>query len=427
VVQAGIFCRLTGKGRGNQLKRRSKASPLFFIILSLILVIVSGTFLYNWERYLKKGLDLEGGVYVLLEAVPSENEEIDHDAIQRAMTVIGNRIDELGLVEPVLQREGEKRIRIELPGIEDQKQAMEVIGRTAMLTFTSPEGEVLLTGADLQNAYFTRGNYSEPLVALEFGPEGRDKFAEATEKYLRQPIAIFLDDELVSAPTVENVISDGNAVITGISSAEEAHNIALMLRTGALPIDLVELETRSVGPVLGENALRLSFIAGIIGLMIVMVFMPFYYKFAGLVADISLTVYMGMVFLILAGLGATMTLPGIAGLILSIGMAVDANILIFERIKEEIGKDKTIFSAINTGFERALSAILDANITTIIAALVLFIVASGSVRGFAIVLLIGILSSVVTAVFLTRYLLRLAARSGLMKGASYVGFKGVLK
>ncbi|MGI6328418.1 MAG: preprotein translocase subunit SecD [Dethiobacteria bacterium] len=244
------------------MKRRSKASPLFFIILSLILVIVSGTFLYNWERYLKKGLDLEGGVYVLLEAVPSENEEIDHDAIQRAMTVIGSRIDELGLVEPVLQREGERRIRIELPGIEDQEQAMEVIGRTAMLTFVSPEGDVLLTGADLQNAYFTRGNYSEPLVALEFGPEGRDKFAEATEKYLRQPIAIFLDDELVSAPTVENVISDGNAVITGISSAEEAHNIALMLRTGALPIDLVELETRSVGPVLGENALRLSFTAG---------------------------------------------------------------------------------------------------------------------------------------------------------------------
>lgn len=409
------------------MKRRSKASPLFFIILSLILVIVSGTFLYNWERYLKKGLDLEGGVYVLLEAVPSENEEIDHDAIQRAMTVIGSRIDELGLVEPVLQREGERRIRIELPGIEDQEQAMEVIGRTAMLTFVSPEGDVLLTGADLQNAYFTRGNYSEPLVALEFGPEGRDKFAEATEKYLRQPIAIFLDDELVSAPTVENVISDGNAVITGISTAEEAHNIALMLRTGALPIDLVELETRSVGPVLGENALRLSFTAGIIGLAIVMVFLLFYYKFAGLVADISLMVYMGLVFLILAGLGATMTLPGIAGLILSIGMAVDANILIFERIKEEIEKDKTIFSAINTGFERALSAILDANVTTVIAALVLFIVASGSVRGFAAVLLVGIFSSVVTAVILTRYLLRLAARSHLIKGASYVGFKGVLK
>ncbi|MGI6317213.1 MAG: protein translocase subunit SecD [Dethiobacteria bacterium] len=409
------------------MKKRSKASPLFFIILSLILVIASGTFLYNWERYLKKGLDLEGGVYVLLEAVPSENEEIDYDAIQRAMTVISNRIDELGLVEPVLQREGERRIRIELPGIEDQEQAMEVIGRTAMLTFVSPEGDVLLTGADLQNAYFTRGNYSEPLVALEFGPEGRDKFAEATEKYLRQPIAIFLDDELVSAPTVESVISDGNAVITGISSAEEAHNIALMLRTGALPIDLVELETRSVGPVLGENALRLSFTAGIIGLAIVMVFLLFYYKFAGLVADISLMVYMGLVFLILAGLGATMTLPGIAGLILSIGMAVDANILIFERIKEEIEKDKTIFSAINTGFERALSAILDANVTTVIAALVLFIVASGSVRGFAAVLLVGIFSSVVTAVILTRYLLRLAARSHLIKRASYVGFKGVLK
>lgn len=410
-----------------KLKRRSKASSLFFIIISLILVIVSGAFLYHWESYLKKGLDLEGGVYVLLEAVPSADEEVDHDAIQRAMTIISNRIDELGLVEPVLQREGDRRIRIELPGIEDQEQAMDVIGRTAMLTFVGPEGDVLLTGADLQDAYFTRGNYSEPLVALEFGPEGRDKFAAATEKYLGQPIVIFLDDELVSAPRVENVIEEGNAVITGISSAEEAHNIALMLRTGALPVDLVELETRSVGPVLGENALRLCFTAGIIGLAIVMVYMLFFYKFAGLIADITLTVYMGLVFLVLAGFNATMTLPGIAGLILSIGMALDANILIFERIKEEIGKGKTIFSAINTGFERALSAILDANITTVIAALVLFIVASGTVRGFAIVLLVGILCSVVTAVFLTRYLLRLAARSSLIKGASYLGFKGVLK
>lgn len=409
------------------MKRRSKNSPLFFIIISLILVTAAVVFLSNWDSYLKKGLDLEGGVYVLLEANPSEDEEVDHDAIQRAMAIISNRIDELGVVEPVLQREGERRIRIELPGIEDQAQAMEVIGRTAMLTFVSPEGDVLLTGGDLKNAYFTRGNYSEPLVALEFGPEGRDKFAQATEKYLGQPIAIFLDDELVSAPTVENVITEGNAVITGITTAEDAHNIALMLRSGALPIDLVELETRSVGPVLGENALRLSFTAGIIGLAIIMVFMLFYYKFAGLVADISLTVYLGLVFLILAGFNATMTLPGIAGLILSIGMAVDANILIFERTKEEIEKGKTIFTAINTGFDRALRAILDANTTTVIAALVLFIVASGSVRGFAVVLLVGIFSSVISAIFLTRYLLRLAARSRLIKNAAYLGFKGVLK
>lgn len=409
------------------MKRRTKTSPLIFIIISLLLVVASALFLFNWEKYLKKGLDLEGGVYVLFEAKSVEDAEMDYDAIQRAMTIIRNRIDELGVVEPVLQREGERRIRIELPGIDDQAQAMEVIGKTALLTFVSPEGDILLTGRDLKTAYFTRGKYSEPMVALEFNPEGKEKFAEATEKYLGNFIAILLDNDIISAPTVKDVIRDGNAVITGIPTAEEASNIALMLRSGALPVELEELETRSVGPVLGENALKLSFFAGIIGLAVVMLFMLFYYKFAGLVADISLTVYLALVFLILSGLNATLTLPSIAGLILSIGMAVDANILIFERIKEELQGGKTTFTAINSGFNRALRAILDANVTTVIAALVLFIVTTGPVRGFAVVLLIGIFSSVISAIFLTRYLLRLAARSQLIKNAAYLGFKGVNK
>jgi protein-export SecD/SecF family membrane protein len=410
-----------------KVKRRTKTSPLIFIIISLLLVVASALFLFNWEKYLKKGLDLEGGVYVLFEAKSVEDAEMDYDAIQRAMTIIRNRIDELGVVEPVLQREGERRIRIELPGIDDQAQAMEVIGKTALLTFVSPEGDILLTGGDLKTAYFTRGKYSEPMVALEFNPEGKEKFAEATEKYLGNFIAILLDKDIISAPTVKDVIRDGNAVITGIPTAEEASNIALMLRSGALPVELEELETRSVGPVLGENALKLSFFAGIIGLAVVMLFMLFYYKFAGLVADISLTVYLALVFLILSGLNATLTLPSIAGLILSIGMAVDANILIFERIKEELQGGKTTFTAINSGFNRALRAILDANVTTVIAALVLFIVTTGPVRGFAVVLLIGIFSSVISAIFLTRYLLRLAARSQLIKNAAYLGFKGVNK
>jgi len=407
------------------LKKRSKARPLLFILISLLLVAVSVLFLFNWESYLKKGLDLEGGVYVLLEAAPTDDAETDYDAIQRAMTIIRSRIDELGVVEPILQREGDNRIRIELPGVEDQTQAMEVIGRTALLTFVSPEGEILLTGTDLKTAHFTRGQYNEPMVSLEFDAEGKDKFAQATERYLGNIIAIFLDEELVSAPVVQNVIRDGNAVITGISTAEEASTIALMLRSGALPVQLIELETRSVGPTLGENSLRLSFTAGMIGLFIVMAFMAFYYRFAGLIADISLTVYLALIFLILAGFNATMTLPGIAGLILSIGMAVDANILIFERIKEELQNGKTIFTAINSGFDRAFRAILDANITTVIAALVLFIVASGPVRGFAVVLLVGILSSVITAILLTRYLLRLGARSQLIKNAGYLGLKEV--
>jgi protein-export SecD/SecF family membrane protein len=406
------------------LRKRRKTSPLIFVLISLLLVTASVIFLCNWKSYLKRGLDLEGGVYVLLEALPSADTEADRDAIQRSMTIIRNRIDQLGVNEPVMQPEGENRIRIELPGLKDQAQAMEVIGRTALLTFKNSAGEVLLTGADLKTAYFTRGQYNEPEVALEFDAERKEKFAQATEKHLGEIIAIFLDEELVSAPTVQNVIKDGKAVITGIPTAEEASNVALMLRSGALPVELVELETRSVGPVLGENALKLSFKAGIIGMFIVIAFMLFYYRFAGLVADISLTVYVALVFLVLAVFKTTLTLPGIAGLILSIGMAVDANILIFERVKEELQTGKTALSAVNAGFQRAWSAILDANMTTIIAALVLFIVASGPVRGFAVVLLTGILCSMFSAIFLTRFLLRLAVRSRLIKNPAYLGFRG---
>lgn len=406
------------------MRKRRKTSPLIFVLISLLLVTASVLFLCSWKSYLKRGLDLEGGVYVLLEAQPSADTEADRDAIQRAMTIIRYRIDQLGVNEPVLQPEGENRIRIELPGLKDQAQAMEIIGRTALLTFKNREGEVLLTGANLKVAYFTRGQYNEPEVALEFDAEGKEKFAQATEKHLGEIIAIFLDEELVSAPTVQNVIKDGKAVITGIPTAEEAGNVALMLRSGALPVELVELETRSVGPVLGENALKLSFKAGIIGLLIVITYMLFYYRFAGLVADISLTVYVALVFLILAAFKTTLTLPGIAGLILSIGMAVDANILIFERVKEELQTGKTALSAVNAGFQRAWSAILDANMTTIIAALVLFIVASGPVRGFAVVLLTGILCSMFSAIFLTRFLLRLAVRSRLIKNPAYLGFRG---
>lgn len=406
-------------------KKRTTYLALSFVIISLLLVAGSAISLLNWENYLRKGLDLEGGVYVLLEAVDSGDMEQDHDAIQRAMTIIRQRVDELGVVEPVLQREGDRRIRIELPGIDDPAQAMAIIGRTAMLTFVNQEGELLLTGANLRNAYFTRGQYNEPIVALEFDAEGRELFAQATQEHLGDIIAIFLDDELVSAPTVQNVITDGNAIITGIGSAEDARDIALMLRSGALPVELVELETRSVGPLLGENALRLAFTAGIVGLAIVMLYMLLYYRFAGLVSVISLFVYLAIVFLVLAAFNATLTLPGLAGLILSIGMAVDANVLIFERVKEELRLGKTNLTAVNTGFERAFRAILDANITTVIGALVLFVVASGPVRGFAVVLLIGIVASVFSAIFLTRVLLRLAVRSQLIKKPAYLGYRGV--
>lgn len=405
--------------------KRRKRSPWLFIVVAVVLVSLSVAFLLNWERYVHKGLDLEGGMYVLLEAETTGDAERDRDAIERAMTIIRSRIDELGVTEPVLQREGERRLRIELPGIADQAQAMDAIGRTAQLTFRGPEGEELLTGANLADAYYTRGEYNQPIVALEFDAEGREKFADATERHLGEVISIYLDEELVSAPAVQEVIRDGQAVITGIPSADEASQIAMLLRSGALPVELQELETRSIGPVLGENAFDLSVAAASIGLLVVMGFMLVYYRFAGVVACISLVVYLALLFLVLMGINATLTLPGIAGLILSIGMAVDANVLIFERIKEELESGKTVLVAINNGFDRALRAILDANATTVIAAVVLFVVASGPVRGFAVVLMVGVFSSVLTALVLTRFFLRQAARSKMVRTPAFLGKKGV--
>lgn len=407
-------------------KRSTRGEKLLFIILSLVLAVTSTLFLINWEDYLQKGLDLEGGVYVLLEAQEEGEEEVDRDALQRAMTIIRSRVDELGVTEPVIQREGDRRIRIELPGVEDQAQALETIGRTAMLNFESPDGETILTGEDLDTARFTRGAYNDPLVELEFDAEGREKFAQATQEHMGEVISIYLDDELVSAPVVQEVITEGNAVISGIESRDEAVHVALMLRSGALPVELTELETRSVGPSLGENALNLSFSAGIIGLFLVMLYMLFYYRLAGVVAVTSLLVYLALVFLIMAAFNATITLPGLAGLILSIGLAVDANVLIFERVKEELGKGRTTLAAVNAGFNRALRAIIDANITTVIAAAVLFFVASGPVRGFALVLLIGIFCSVLSAILLTRWLMRVAARARFVRSAAgYLGYKEV--
>ena len=411
----------------NQERKSLAGNAVLFFVITVALLAGSVYFLMDWDKYLKKGLDLEGGVYVLLEATDVSGDE-GNDAIQRAMTVIRKRIDELGVAEPVIRREGDRRIRIELPGIEDQAQAMKLIGTTAMLEFRAPDMEtVLLTGEHLKTAYFTRGEMNEPLVGLEFNSEGKELFAKATADHLGEIIYIFLDDDLVSYPVVQSVITGGNAVITGNRTAEEASEIALLLRTGALPVNLIELETRVVGPSLGENALRLSLTAGAIGFIAIAIFMLIFYRFAGFISVVSLTVYVALVLLMLSLMGVTVTLPGIAGLILSIAMAIDANILIFERSKEELASGRTIFTAINAGFERAFTAIIDANLTTIIVALVLIFVASGPLRGFAVVLFIGLLLSLFSACVLSRFLLRMAARSQLIKNPGYIGagLKGV--
>ena len=337
--------------------------------------------------------------------------------------MIRNRIDALGLTEPIIQREGADRIRIELAGIADQQAAREVIGRTAMLKFAGPDGEVLLTGGDLRDAYSTFDEMNQPAVGLEFTADGTAKFAAATERFIGQVISIHLDEELVSAPVVQSVITEGRAIIQGNMTTEETRNIALMLRSGALPLTLTELETRAVGPMLGADSLERSLRAGVAGLVLVLLFMLGYYRYFGLVANVALLGYVAIVTAALAALNAVLTLPGIAGIILSIGIAVDANVVIFERIKEELRQGRAARNAVEAGFQRAFRAVLDSNVTTLFAAAVLFGLGTGPIRGFATTLSIGVLASMFTAVYLTRFLLRQSVRTGMLAGAVAEGGK----
>jgi len=357
------------------------------------------------KEAIKLGLDLRGGVSVLLEAQPKHGEKITHDKMTGAENVIRGRIDQLGVAEPVIVRQGDTRILVELPGVKDSQRALEIIGKTASLQFVSPDNEVILTGDNVRDAKAVYGEQNEPLVSLKLDSEGAKKFAEATEKYLEQPIAIMLDEQVISAPTVYDVITNGEAVITNMESIESAAELAALIRAGALPVDLEQRQVMTVGPTLGADSLNKSLKAGFIGVILVLLFMLFYYRLPGLIADFSLLVYIMLVLTIFSAIGATLTLPGIAGFILSIGMALDANVLIFERLREELRNGKTLRAAVDAGFHRALTTIIDSNITTIIAAVVLLYFGTGPVKGFAVTLIIGIAVSMFTAITVTRVIL----------------------
>ncbi len=399
---------------------------VLFIVICLALLASTYLVLSVADRKITRGLDIAGGLYMLLEAVETVDQEVDADAIERTIAVIRMRIDELGVAEPIIASQGSNRIRIELPELKEVERARELIGRTARLSFVGPDGREIVTGANLKRAAMERdpsGRIPNPYISLEFDEEGAELFAKATGEFLNQPISIVLDGEVISAPVVRNVISDGKAVIEGNFTAEEAGNLALLLRSGALPVELRELESRLIGPTLGQRTEEISKIAAVVGLAAVCLFMLIYYRFAGLIAGVALVAYTGLVLGVLTLLPTTLTLPGIAGLILSIGMAVDANVVIFERIKEELRSGRTLRSATEGGFNRAFRAILDSNVTTIIATVVLFALASGPVRGFAVTLFVGIVSSMFTAITLTRFLLRLALQAGILSSRIYLGVK----
>ncbi len=445
--------------------------------LWVVVIIVLAALAYSWPIVgrLNLGLDLKGGAHIVLQAKGTPENPIEKDSVDRLLAVLRNRIDQYGVAEPIIQKSGQDRIIIDLPGIQDPTAALELIGKTAQLEFRevldvsappppSPQrknydndeqfaraeerwqaaaklettasadfavraagiegavvaeggderqarcyllGKALLSGKELKNASVTPDNLGRMGVSLTFNSEGALLFEEATGRLVGKQIAIVLDGMVISAPVVQSKIGGGNAQITGSFSADEASRLAIMLKAGALPVAVEIAENRSVGPSLGADSVQQGLQAGVFGAVMVFIFMLIYYQFRGLAADVALAVTILLVFAGLIAFNATLTLPGIAGIILTIGMAVDGNVLIYERVKEETKAGKTPLAALDAGFRKALVTILDSNITTLIAAVVLFYFGSGSVRGFGVTLSIGLIASVFSNVVVTRAILQL--------------------
>jgi SecD/SecF fusion protein len=402
----------------------------------VILVIVVGGYLTvkgigpiePLKDQVKLGLDIEGGVYVVMEAQTDLTGEELAQLMDQTKAVIEKRVDQMGLVNPVVTIEGQKRIRVELPGAKDAEDAIAQIGKTAQLKFMLADGAFVLDGSSVKNATTQqdtqKGGYA---VGLQFNSDGAKAFEAATVKALSgtvvptitdngvlvdsRSIVISLDGKVISAPTVEQVISGGECQITGGYTQDEATNLAALIRGGALPVELQEVTSSVQTATVGLNALQMSIIAGAIGFAAIFLMMLIGYRLMGLAANIALCLYVLLVLIAMVLFGNVLTLPGIAGFIVSIGMAVDANIIIFSRIKEEIVAGRTIRVAMHTGFKRALSPIIDSQLTTFLAAIILYQVGTSGVKGFALTLMIGIFASIFTAVFVTQLLLDLFAGS----------------
>jgi len=414
-------------------------------ILIIILCLLSAWLLYPISESLNLGLDLRGGVYLVyrIDTTKLPDDMAEDEAVNRALEIIRNRIDQFGVREPQIQRTNNDRIIVALPGIKDTQRAKEIIGKTALLEFQlvqndmrdaveaglasgyeevpcsdnltrrqCPQGSYILkkdaalTGRYLENASVQFGQQG-PNVSIGFDQTGAREFGQLTANNVGRQIAIVLDGRVISAPEVEQAIRGGSARITGQFQDQEARDLALMLRAGSLPAPLEEIEERSIGPSLGEDSIRSGLIAAFAALLLVIAFMAGYYLLAGLIANITLGLCLLFVMSGLAGLNATLTLPGIAGIILTIGMAVDANVIIFERIKEELQDGKPVRPAVEDGFDNAFTAIVDAQVTTVITALALYWFGTGPVKGFAVTLTLGIIASMFSAIFVGKFLFAL--------------------
>ena len=431
---------------------------IYKILLILGVVGVCTFYTFPLDKRINLGLDLQGGMHLLMKVDTSHLEgQAKLDACDRAVEVISNRIDAFGVRETSIQKQGEDEIIIQLPGVTDRERAIDLIGKTAMLEFkvvandpeklkaaiagAIPEGfelkntldeneplllekQAVLVGDALTNAEvrFDQSQFNEPIVSLKFNAAGSKKFAEITAANVGKRLAIVLDGKIQSAPRIREAIPSGEAIITGRFDSQTAQDLALVLRIGALPAPMHIEEERTVGPLLGQDSINKGVKASVIGLSFVLLFMAVYYLLSGLIADVALllnllmiTGGLGLLPCIFPGISATLTLPGIAGIALSLGMAVDANVLINERIREELHAGKALRNAIKLGYDRAFTAIFDSHLTNLIAAFLLFQFGTGPIRGFAVTLTIGIVSSLFTSIVVTHTILEVLLNVGIVK------------
>ena len=412
---------------GTNTKRKSNSGTntkyiVELIALLAVIIIVGITVAFGIgptktgsAENIRLGLDLAGGVSITYEVVEKDFTQTDiDDTIYKLKLRVQNYSTESDVYQ-----EGSNRINVEIPGVTDANTILEELGKPGSLAFLDKDFNVVMTGSDVEEAQAVSSTNSttgfrEYLVQLTLTESGKAAFAEATTKAAENKDVIYIvyDGTIISYPTVQSPITEGTCVIEGMGSWDAADRLAATIRIGSLPLELKELRSNVVGPKLGQEAISTSLIAGFIGFLIVIVFMILVYRISGVASGLALTLYVGLVLGLLNAFDLTLTLPGIAGIVLSIGMAVDANVIIFARIREEIGAGKTVRSAINEGFKKAMSAILDGNITTIIAAFVLMIKGSGTVKGFAQTLMLGIAVSMFTALVVTKFSLNILYHLG---------------
>lgn len=408
---------------------KTKVTALTVFIISIAIIVflafagfkgfeINGYQFKTFNDMITKGLDLQGGVSVTMQL---EGDNITSKELEQTQQLLSLRVNKVGVSNTSVTTEGNDKVVVNIPGDYDSNSILDTLTTTGTLEFVSPDGSTILTGSDVSSASVYVNNEGAPVITLKLNSDGTTKFADATKEYLGQRIAIEMDGQVLTDPTVQSVISNGEATITGSSSLAEAKKVADIINAGALPVPVKVVSVQTIGAELGASALPDAMKAGAIGVLIIFLFMILNYRWAGFVSSMALSIFILLVLYAYVGVGVVLSLPGIAGLLLTIGMAVDANVLIFERIKEELRQGRSVSAAVKLGFHNALSSIIDSNVTTLIVAVVLYYFGSGEVQGFALTLLIGVIISMFTAIIITRFFMNLAVDSKLFSKPSMFG------